>query len=150
MGLIRKSLALGTGGFVSGSSKKQRVARATLRNTAGLVAGQERQFRYDTDPVFRAQVDHEIAARNAAAADQQRRSLERREHRAELLRSGGGRAKVIGVGVIQYGLVVPVVALMLAVLIPMVALAARGPQGEGASTAAGLLDRCRPVFRRWV
>jgi hypothetical protein len=34
MGLIRKSLALSTIGVVSPSSKKQRVAKATMKNTA--------------------------------------------------------------------------------------------------------------------
>jgi hypothetical protein len=66
MGLIRKSLAVGTLGIVKGSSKKQRVAKATMKaakreatatEAASRVTQQqaerEHQFRYDTDPAYR-------------------------------------------------------------------------------------------------
>lgn len=38
MGLIRKTLAVGTVGIVSGSSKKQRTAKATMRATQSIEA----------------------------------------------------------------------------------------------------------------
>lgn len=47
MGLIRKSLMIGTAGLVRGSSKKQRVAKASLRaqRRANRIAA--RQLRLD-------------------------------------------------------------------------------------------------------
>lgn len=42
MGLIRKSLMVGTGGIVSGSSKKQKVAKASLRTQQGMLSEMKR------------------------------------------------------------------------------------------------------------
>ena len=84
MGLLRKTLSVGTVGLVSGSSKKQKVAKATMKSSAAGAraseqaaaaaaqtnaalnmaarlaiekANREEQFRYDTDPVYRECVD---------------------------------------------------------------------------------------------
>jgi pyruvate/2-oxoglutarate dehydrogenase complex dihydrolipoamide acyltransferase (E2) component len=97
VGLIRKSLAVGTGGVVSGSSKKQKVAKKTLKaseqsaqasrqiaesteaaaaHAAMLTqrldqqAAIDHQFRYDTDPTYRQWVDGREAAAAALAAEQ--------------------------------------------------------------------------------
>jgi hypothetical protein len=81
VGVIRKSLMVGTGGIVSGSSKKQRVAKQTLQasQAAARVANQqlaaarrEEKFRYETDPAYRAFVDKERAEAAAALAERQR------------------------------------------------------------------------------
>jgi hypothetical protein len=75
MGLIRKSLMVGTAGVVSGSSKKQRVAAATAANTAQTnlllkqQADAENAFRYATDPVYRTYIDAQKAAAAKAAAE---------------------------------------------------------------------------------
>lgn len=45
MGLIRKTLAVGTVGTVNGSSKKQRVARATMQATQTTAAASVMQAR---------------------------------------------------------------------------------------------------------
>lgn len=102
MGLIRKSLAVGTAGVVKGSSKKQRVAKATMKHAAAGArasesaasaaahlnatvnagarlaiekAAREEDFRYDTDPTYRQWVD----ARNEAEATARRLDRERLE-----------------------------------------------------------------------
>jgi hypothetical protein len=88
MGLIRKSLAVGTLGVVHGSSKKQRVAKATMKSSAATAkaaaataaatataariaeqqAQEEREFRYATDPAYRKFIDDKRAAEEAARA----------------------------------------------------------------------------------
>jgi hypothetical protein len=93
VGLIRKSLAVGTVGFVRPSSKKQRVAKATMKSAAATSAAtqaaadaaatanrladqhasEEREYRYATDPVYRKYID----GQNAAAAEVERIRLER-------------------------------------------------------------------------
>lgn len=85
MGLIRKSLMVGTVGVVHGSSKKQRVAKATMQSSAATAqaaaavaratsvanqlaqqrADEEREFRYASDPVYRQWVDNKRAAEEA-------------------------------------------------------------------------------------
>ncbi len=96
MGLIRKTLSVGTAGVVKGSSKKQRVAKSTeraarsteraARSTAAAgaaaaaaadlaqrqaaeLASREHRFRYDTDLTYRAWCEKEAAdkERNAQA-----------------------------------------------------------------------------------
>lgn len=75
MGLIRKTLAVGTVGVVRPSSKKQRVAKATMRaaaQTAAQVAAgnrlaeqqlaADREFRYAADPGYRKLADDKKAA----------------------------------------------------------------------------------------
>lgn len=85
MGLIRKSLAVGTVGLVSGSSKKQRVAASSLRAQEQLVQLErqrqqdEHDYRYATDPQYRAHVD---ALERARLAEVERRAAARRERRA--------------------------------------------------------------------
>lgn len=57
MGLIRKSLMIGTAGIVRGSSKKQRVAKASLKELkqqTKLMAEQERQAQADREAAFAA------------------------------------------------------------------------------------------------
>lgn len=107
MGLIRKSLALGTVGVVNPSSKKQRVAKATqravetnTRATAKLAAQQaeanrqaaqraqvEHDFRYATDVVYRKYIDDKQAAEEAARVAEVGRLAEvarvRRERRQQ-------------------------------------------------------------------
>lgn len=107
MGLIRKSLAIGTVGVVSPSSKKQKVAKATQRAAqanarvaAQLVAQQaeanrlarqkaheEHEFRYETDAVYRKYVDDKRAAEEAARHAESGRIAEivrvRRERRQQ-------------------------------------------------------------------
>jgi peptide subunit release factor 1 (eRF1) len=74
MGLIRKSLALSTLGVVKGSSKKQRIAKATMKaaqreasaaesatRLTEQQAAREHEFRYDTDPAYRAWWDKKQA-----------------------------------------------------------------------------------------
>lgn len=87
MGLIRKSLAVGTLGVVRGNSKKQRVAKKTMRNTGttarntaatgaavrkGVAADERRHqeemaYRYATDPTYRAYIDQQRADAAEAA-----------------------------------------------------------------------------------
>lgn len=101
MGLIRKSLAVGTIGVVRPNSKKQRVAKATMKSSAATAqaalataqatemanklarerADEERAFRYATDPVYRKYIDDQ----RAAAAQAERVRLERQAE-AERLR----------------------------------------------------------------
>jgi hypothetical protein len=88
MGLIRGTLAIGTLGIISPSSKKQRVNKAIQKNTAaaakhtkatvGVLQQQaameqariarDHQFRYDTDPTYRAWCDQQESMRRAAEA----------------------------------------------------------------------------------
>ncbi|MGD9989324.1 DUF2510 domain-containing protein [Pseudonocardia sp.] len=71
MGLIRKSLAVGTMGAVRGSSKKQRVAKAQLRELKAQTALQKEQMEAEEAAEERAQiraVQEARAARAAAAA----------------------------------------------------------------------------------
>jgi hypothetical protein len=71
MGLIRKSLAISTVGIVKGSSKKQRVAKATQRGIeqsnriAAAQAKDDHEFRYATDLVYREYMDRKEAERLA-------------------------------------------------------------------------------------
>jgi len=96
VGLIRKTLSVGTAGVVKGSSKKQRVAKSTERaarsteraarstaaagaaaaaaadlaqHQAAELASREHRFRYDTDLTYRAWCEKETAdkERNAQA-----------------------------------------------------------------------------------
>ena len=100
MGLIRKSLAVGTLGVVHGSSKKQRVAKATLKSTqagaaavadanrlAAQQAADEREFRYATDPVYRKYIDDKQAAeeslRRASAEQAAKAARLKRERRRQ-------------------------------------------------------------------
>jgi hypothetical protein len=112
-GLIRKSLAVGTLGVVNGSSKKQRVAKAAMNNTAAMAAtaaaanraaeqraAEEREFRYATDPVYRKFIDDKAAA--AAAAQralvaQRAETSRRRRARAKKALALTGRGIAIGV-----------------------------------------------------
>lgn len=58
MGLIRKTLMIGTAGAVRGNSKKQRVAKAQLKELkqqTRLMAEQERQAQQDREAAFAAQ-----------------------------------------------------------------------------------------------
>lgn len=86
MGLIRKSLMVGTGGVVSGSSQKQRVAKEIAANTAqtNLILKQqaeaENAFRYSTDPIYRKYIDDQrAAAAQAAAAAAARRAAQTKQ-----------------------------------------------------------------------
>lgn len=57
MGLIRKTLMVGTAGIVRGSSKKQRVAKAQLKQLkqqTQIMAEQERQAQADREAAFAA------------------------------------------------------------------------------------------------
>jgi hypothetical protein len=106
MGLIRKSFAVSTLGVVSGSSKKQQVAKATMKATAALAqaaeataqlterqAAEEREFRYATDPVYRKYINDKRAAEAEArqlqlqrAAEAQRARRERNAHQLQQAR----------------------------------------------------------------
>ena len=100
MGLIRKSLMVSTGGIVRGSSKKQRVAKATMQhakataaNTAqtNLILAQqaeaENAFRYSTDPVYRQYIDAQRAAATQAAAAEAARRAALNKQRVEASRA---------------------------------------------------------------
>jgi len=76
VGLIRKSLAVGSLGLVSGSSKKQRVARQTMRNTGATARNTKATARTGADTARHA-------AAIAAAADANAAADERR-HQEEL------------------------------------------------------------------
>lgn len=71
MGLIRKSLMLGTGGIVSGNSKKQRVAKSQLRE----LRTQTQLLEQIADP---GKLERERAARQAAKGARQARREARR------------------------------------------------------------------------
>lgn len=71
MGLIRGSLMLGTGGLVSGSSKKQRVAKAQLRE----LQSQTKLLEQIADP---GKLERERAAKQAAKEARQARRDARR------------------------------------------------------------------------
>ena len=85
MGLIRKSMAVGTLGVVNGSSKKQRVARAAMQSIeaanrlAERQAAEEHQFRYATDPVYKKYIDDKRAAAKAALKAQARHRAKTKE-----------------------------------------------------------------------
>jgi hypothetical protein len=96
VGLIRKTLAVGTLGTVKPSSKKQRVAKATMKATQATAAAaqqqaqvalaaqrveerrdaDEREFRYATDPTYRKWVDDKRAAEEAERAAAAERAAE--------------------------------------------------------------------------
>jgi hypothetical protein len=54
MGLIRKTLMIGTGGLVRGSSKKQRVARAQLKQAKEQTAIARQQLAMDQQQALAA------------------------------------------------------------------------------------------------
>jgi hypothetical protein len=65
MGLIRKTLAVSTLGVVHGSSKKQRVAKATMKSSAVAAAALQQQA-----AAAAAAARHQAAAADAAARHQ--------------------------------------------------------------------------------
>lgn len=76
MGLIRKSLMIGTAGLVRGSSKKQRVAKAQLKELkqqTKLMAEQAREEQQDREAAFVAQ----RAAAPAGSHEQRKAELDR-------------------------------------------------------------------------
>jgi hypothetical protein len=124
MGLIRKSLAVGTLGVVSPSSKKQRVAKATMKNTAAIKRSNaaiqqssalsaeasvallrqattkdaaEHEFRYDTDAAYREWYDarQERLLAERAGADRQRHLA--LEHKRVTTNRNIANAVVVGV-----------------------------------------------------
>lgn len=122
MGLIRKSLAVGTVGMVNPSSKKQRVAKATqraaeanARNTAALLrlqeeeAQREHEYKYATDLKYRTWVD-------------QQHALAEEERRAEAQRRRDRNARIVTVFGATASFALAVVAL------PVIALAVWVPQ----------------------
>lgn len=130
MGLIRKSLAVGTVGIVNGSSKKQRVARQTMQasQATALIASQqlatarrEEKFRYDTDPEYRAWVDKQRA--DAAAAVAERKAMASATRRSMRLFIG----KVVAVPVLA------LVIMLFAVVVwaPQLAFRRRNPWSRG-------------------
>jgi hypothetical protein len=100
-------LAVGTLGVVHGSSKKQRVAKATMKSSQAAAAAvaeanrvaarqavEEREFRYATDPVYRKYIDEKQAAEESArrasaeqAARAARLKRERRRQRWDTVKS---------------------------------------------------------------
>lgn len=83
MGLIRKTLMVGTAGLVQGSSKKQRVAKAQLKELkqqTRIMAEQERAEQQDREAAF--------AARQAATSG----SHEERKAARERVRADAGGA----------------------------------------------------------
>lgn len=90
MGLIRKTLAVGTVGVVKPSSKKQRVAKATMKAAQEQVrfqkqqAAEEHAYRYATDPVYKKYIDDKQAAAQAARAAQ----IARRKEQARAVGHG--------------------------------------------------------------
>jgi hypothetical protein len=72
MGLIRKSLAVGTIGVGKGSSKKQ--------------SAKQREFRYATDPKYKRYIDAKAAAEAARLAKEARLRRERSQRRATAAR----------------------------------------------------------------
>lgn len=144
MGLIRKTLAVGTVGVVKPNSKKQRMAKATAKNTAEAAAAaaqavavarqaedraaqqaqEEREFRYATDPAYKKFVDDKRAA-EAEAARLERERLEaiarvkrlRREERNAAISHGAVRTALVAAALI----VIPIVAL--AVWLPQIVIA---------------------------
>ena len=111
MGLIRKTLAVGTVGVVRPSSKKQRVAKATMKaaqqqaaataaaaRIAEQQAAEEREYRYATDPTYRKFVDDKKAAAEAARAAEVARRAEAtrlRRIRNQQLRASAGHGLVV-------------------------------------------------------
>jgi hypothetical protein len=108
MGVIRKTLMVPTLGIVKGSSKKQRVAKATMKSAratasntaqanvilqqqakaeraANVILQQQAEaesaFRYSTDPVYREYIDAQRAeAARAAAAEAARRAAQHKRN----------------------------------------------------------------------
>jgi len=155
MGLIRKTLAVSTLGAVRPSSKKQRVAAKTERNTrvaaeqlrqlnALAVAQQQKEerFRYDTDHVYRAWVDEqerqELERLEAGLRAREAAKVARREVRAKAWRELG-RAWALPV---QYLVVVPVAVVLVGCWALPVGLFNRSAMHR----AFALL---RPVLHRW-
>jgi cobalamin biosynthesis Mg chelatase CobN len=123
MGLIRKSLAVGSLGVVHGSSKKQRVAKATMKSSAAAAqaaaanaatsaaatrlveaqAEEEREFRYATDPVYKKFIDDkratEEAARVARAAQVAEAARLKRERNQERWQASGRAIKILVVAI---------------------------------------------------
>jgi len=142
MGLIRKSLAVGTLGVVHGSSKKQRVAKATMKSSAAAAqaaavtaaavasaanlaerqAEEEREFRYATDPAYRKFVDEKRAAEEAERRAQAARAaaairLRRERNQARLASIGRAvRLVALAVAVLLVGLCVWLPQLLIAKL----------------------------------
>lgn len=92
MGVIRKTMAVGSLGVVNGSSKKQRVARASMQSAQRSEAMFQRQalaeqqradheaeYRYATDPQYRAFIDAK-RAQEEAARQQRLATLAARRH----------------------------------------------------------------------
>lgn len=148
--MIRKSLAVGTLGAVKGSSKKQRVAKQTMRAAQATAAStarmdqalasqaaadaqereREKRFRYETDPQYRAFVDAERAEAQAA---EERRAADRRaaaevqaadRARRSERRRGAAKSLVVGTGQVAAFLVlVPIVAVVAVwVWVPQIAV----------------------------
>ena len=69
MGLIRKTLAVSTLGVVHGSSKKQRVAKATEKNTAAAATAQQQQAALAAIAVRQQATIAAAAAQQQAAMD---------------------------------------------------------------------------------
>lgn len=102
VGLIRKSLMVGTGGIVSGSTKKQRVAKATMQHTKATAANTaqtnlilaqqaeaESEFRYSTDSVYRQYIDAQRAAATRAPAAEAARRAALSKQRVDASRAAG-------------------------------------------------------------
>lgn len=144
MGLIRKTLAIGTVGVVRPSSKKQRTAKATAKNTAAAAAAasqavavaqqaearaaqqaqEEREFRYATDPAYKKFVDDKRAAEAEAARLEQQRLAEiahAKQVRRAARNAAIGRATARTVLIAAALLVLPIVAIV--VWLPQVAVA---------------------------
>jgi hypothetical protein len=122
MGLIRKSLAVGSVGVIRGSSKKQRVAKATMRSSAAAAqaaavtaaaasaaaqlaeqqASEEREFRYATDAVYRKFIDDKRAAEQAQGVAEAARLAEtlriKRERNRARRASASHAARVMAMG----------------------------------------------------
>lgn len=165
MGLIRKSLAIGTVGVVNPSSKKQRVAKATqkaaeanARSAAALVrqqaeanrlaerrAQEEHEFRYATDEKYRTFIDEkrerEEAERRAEAArvaEAARLRRERIRRRNAAIRRGAVRT----IAMATAAAVLPVAAVM--IWLPQFAVASARRQ----STKPWLAAKLVAPFRR--
>ena len=114
MGLIRKTLAVGTVGVVKPSSKKQRVAKATMNAAQEQVrlqkqqAAEEHAFRYTTDPVYKKYIDDRRAAAQAARAAQLARRAE--------------QARAVGRGIVVVTAALAMVVLSILVWVPQMAI----------------------------
>lgn len=164
MGLIRKSLAVGTVGVVRPSSKKQRVAKATqraaeanARQAAILVreqqeanrlaaenAQREHEFRYATDEKYRQFIDEKNAAEERARreevariAEAQRLRVERRRARNAAIMRITGRTAVIAAAIVA----IPAAAVL--VWLPQIVIA----RVRHAESAPWMLPRLTRPFR---